>query len=486
MKRSSLLDLLRTFSARDRRLLREYVYSPLLNKNRKVRKLLDHLLSFAPQFEDARLNKVAVFRHIFGDENYNEFRINNIISDLLQCLYGYLAFLQYEGDVNLQKRQLLTELLDRENHDHFERNARRYDKLRQKEAARNIEYFREAHQLAELLDRYSLTKDRRGYDENLQRKNDALARFYFIDKFRIACDMASRNIVVQAGYECHFLDQLLRSYESGAFNLEFLPVLKVYYTAYQMLTGEGAEKHYQQLKKLLELNIGLFPHRELNILYRYALNFCVRQINTGRNDYYQEILDVYQLLLEKRIIFENGYLTQWSYINIIMAGIRLGVYDWTEAFIHDYKEALHPGERHNVFNYNLANFYFEKRDYPRALQQLHEVEFTDTSYHLGAKIIQLKSFFELEETEPFFSLLEAFRKYLLRNREIADYRKKANNNFLRLVRQLFQLKISRETMNDLAYQKKREEIGRRIDTLSPLANKGWLIEVFDGLGKKRR
>ena len=31
-------------------------------------------------------------------------------------------------------------------------------------------------------------------------------------------------------------------------------------------------------------------------------------------------------------------------------------------------------------------------------------------YHVSAKIIQLKSYYELEETEPFFSLLEASRK----------------------------------------------------------------------------
>jgi hypothetical protein len=415
---------------------------------------------------------------VFREEDYQELRLNNVISDLLQRLYDFLAYLQYESDGLLQRRHLIAELLDREIPAHVERNARRYRQLRDQRPARSYEHYLEEHQFCELLDRYSLTKGRRGYDENLQHKSDALDRHYLINKLRMACDMASRNIVVSAAYECRFLEDHLRHCETGGQLLRELPPLRIYYITYRMLTNEAAEPYYRELRGLLEEHLALFPSRELNILYRYVLNYCVRQINTGRSHYYREILDVYRLLLDRELIFENGYLTQWSYINIIAAGIRLGEYDWTEAFIHRYRERLHPAERDNVFIYNLAAFYFEKQDYQRALQQLHDVEFTDTSYHLGAKIIQLKSYYELDEEEAFFSLLEAFKKYVLRNREIADYRKQANNHFLRLAQQLYHLKINRELLPPGAYRQKYRTFGRRLQQLSPLANKDWLEEAY--------
>jgi len=484
MQDSRLIELLRTFSAKDRRRFREYVHSPLLNKNRKVRRLCDYILEFAPAFDHPDLDKTRTYQIIFQEDGFQELRINNVISDLLQRLYDYLAFLKYESQPVLQKQLLVEELLDREIHGQVERMVRRYRQLREQEPDQSYAFFHKAHSYFELLDRYSLTKGRRGYDENLQHKNDALDQYYLCNKLRIACDMVSRNIVVQAGYKCHHLEELLRRYEADEQQLQSLPALQVYYKTYQMLTCDSSEGYYRELKALLANYMHLFPRRELNFLYRYVLNYAVRQINIGKGHYYRELLEVYKLLLDKEIIFENGYLTQWSYINIITAGIRLKEYTWTEQFIHRYKERLLPDERKNVYTYNLAAFYFEKRDYDKALQQLHDVEFTDTSYHLGAKIIQLKSFFELDETEAFFSLVEAFRKYILRNREISDYRKRANHHFLRLAQQIYQLRLEQDLLAPAIVQKKREQISRRLQQLSLIANKGWLLEVFERIGEE--
>ncbi len=476
MKNSKLLGILRFFSARDRRRFSDFVHSPFFNKNLRVRRLCDHLLEYAPAFDHPDLRKEIVYDSVIREGDYNELRLNNIISDLLQLVYAFLAVLQHEERPQLEMNLLLEELLDRELHQQVERNARRYRQLRERSTYRSHRYFLETYHFHEVLDRYSLTKGRRGYDENLQEKNDALDVYYWCNKLRIACDMASRNIVVQAGYQCHFLDDILRHYRNDAQGLQQYPALQVYHKTYQMLTT-NAEVHYRELKALLAANMSLFLRQELNILYRYVLNFCVRKINFGDSRYYREILEVYQLLLDEKIIFKNGYLTQWSYINIITAGIRLREYDWTERFINEYRQYLLPQERHNVYTYNLAAFYFEKKDYLRALQQLHDVEFTDTTYHLGAKIIQLKSYFELQETEAFFSLMEAFKKYLIRNREISDYRKKANNNFLRLAQQLYQIKVDGPYLAPATRSKRFREIQQRLNKLSPLANKEWLLEV---------
>ncbi|MCB0589081.1 MAG: hypothetical protein KDD06_27580, partial [Phaeodactylibacter sp.] len=79
--------------------------------------------------------------------------------------------------------------------------------------------------------------------------------------------------------------------------------------------------------------------------------------------------------------------------------------------------------------------------YHQALQSLQGVEFSDAFYHMAAKIIQLKSYYELEETEPFFSLLEASRKYIRRNRQLSDYQKQSNSGFLKIAGKLKNLRL---------------------------------------------
>ena len=179
-------------------------------------------------------------------------------------------------------------------------------------------------------------------------------------------------------------------------------------------------------------------------------------------------------MLEKEIIFVNGFLRPWSYKNIITTAIRLKEYDWTEWFIHNYKEKLLPEERENAVAYNLAAFYYAKSDLKSALMQLQDVEFNHASYHIGAKIIQLKSYFELNEEEPFYALVEAFKKYLHRNRDITEFQKKANQNFLKLTKQLFKLKTGKKLWSIKDYNKRLELFSQKMESTDPLANSNWL------------
>ena len=163
------------------------------------------------------------------------------------------------------------------------------------------------------------------------------------------------------------------------------------------------------------------------------------------------------------------------YKNIVTTAIRLKEFQWTEKFINEYKPLLPPDEQHNAYAYNLAAWYHAQNDYRNALFQLQDVEFTDTSYHLGAKIIQLKSYYELDEEEAFYALVEAFKKYNYRSKDLSDYRKKANDNFLKIAKKIFQIKIRR----DKSFSQKKKNVDKMLGETEPIANKGWLEECME-------
>ena len=478
MYKAKIIDILGYFSARERSLFRDFVFSPFFNKNEKVRRLCDLILKDAPDFQDQTLEKRNAFQHVFGGKVYNELQINNIISDLLQLAYSFLAQKAMTYHPQFEKNYLLEELLNRDAYDHIDRSARRYQHLQEKSSFRNHQYFYDEYALYEKLDRNFLVQPKRRFDENLQLENDNLDLYYLSNKLRIACDMASRNIVIKAGYECHFIDELLAYYEKDYKSFQSIPALYIYYNVLQMLKEDENEKHYKKLKKALKDNSELFPKTELWILYKYALNYCIKKINSGKSRYYHEILDLYKVLLEHKIIFHNGFITQWTFKNIITVGIRLEEFEWTENFILQYESYLLSEEKFNAVTYNRAALFSARKEYKKALQELHNVEFTDSSYHLGAKIIQIKSYYELEETEALFALIETFRKYLLRNRDLADYRKKANSNMLKLTKSIYQLKTVGQTMNTSGFNRKRRMIKEKLDAIDPVANKDWLEEIF--------
>ncbi|MCB9036016.1 MAG: hypothetical protein H6557_05280 [Lewinellaceae bacterium] len=474
MTNSKLIDALRQLSARERTKFRELVYSPYFNKNRKVRKLAGYLLQYAPDFQDKALEKPAVFPVVFGNQApYRELQLNNVISDTLQLLYEYLAQQAIEQEAPIKRAYLMKAFLQRRMERHIGQNARRCRQLLDQAEGRSYHYYYHRQQLAGQLDRHALLHEERGYNEHLQEMNDTLDLYYFCNKLRTACDMANRNKAINANYQCHFIDTLLQAFEQAPDWLRQEPALQVYYQALLMLRGEE-ERHYQEVRRLLYHNPHVFPREELNDLYDYVQNFCVKQINSGQARYYEQILDLYKEMLGRELLLRSGYLTQWTYINIVTAGIRLRDFEWTEQFIHAYREHLAPEVRGNVYTYNLAALEFERKNYHLALQSLQDVEFSDAFYHMAAKIIQLKSYYELEETEAFFSLMEASRKYIRRNRQLSDYQKQSNAGFLRIAGKLNNLRLQRGIADGQLLRQQLQQLEQELQQASAIANKGWL------------
>src|SRR4029079_4931344 len=93
--------------------------------------------------------------------------------------------------------------------------------------------------------------------------------------------------------------------------------------------------------------------------------------------YVKEMLDLYNLMLEKELIYENRWFPPSDFKNIVTIACRLKEFDWTEKFIHRYKDKLEAETREHFFQYNLASFYYEKSDYGNALKLLNTIEFTD-------------------------------------------------------------------------------------------------------------
>ncbi|MCB0566680.1 MAG: hypothetical protein KDD01_20110 [Phaeodactylibacter sp.] len=477
MHNTSLIQLLTTLSTRERTRFGHYVHSPFFNRHEKVIVLYDWINGFAPVFEAEEMSRDAAWAAMYPNEPYNTTRLDNFISDLLQLLYGFLAYLQFEHQPVMERRLLICELLERDAEKHVQRNARRARQLLDRQAGRSFEYFLQQALLEQQLDQYELNRRQRRFTEHLQRENDALDLYYWCNKLRIACDMASRNAVIKAGYNCHFLQEVRRIYE-GSPNLKEQPALKCYYQALQMLEQPDEETHYHGLKILLQEQSKVVTADELRTLYHYTLNYCIRQINSGKGSYYAEVFQLYELMLERELLFVHGQLSEWSFKNIVTTGIRMEAYNWTERFINHYQPYLPAEGRPNAVDYNRAALYYARADYKNALLQLQDVEFTDTSYHLGAKIIQLKSYYELDEPEPFFALVEAFKKYLLRNREISDYRKKANASFLQLAKKIYELRIEAPGLRKETLTARLETIQREVNSVNAVANKNWLIEAI--------
>lgn len=477
MNNTKLVQLLVSLTTRERTRFSHYVHSPFFNRHKQLIALYDWLKDFAPDFSNIKCNRQEAWQAMYPKREYNELRLNNFTSNLYQLLLQFLSYLEYEKHPYLAHTLLFEALHQRAAHKQLQTNAYRLEQLLDKQPTKSYAYYLAQSQLNQQLDRIALQSQERKYTNHLQKESDHLDLFYWINKLRLACEMASRRVVIQAGYDPQFIDFIKQEYP----RLQDAIVLQMYYKALEMLENRNIDVHFFQFKRLLEDHPHLLPREELSTLYHYALNFCISKINSGAVTFYRQIFQLYELMLQQQLLFDRGYISQFAFKNIVTTSIRLGEYQWAEKFIEEYQQFLPERSKDNAVAYNAAALWYARGDYAQALFYLQEVEFTDSSYHLGVKIIQLKCYYELGESDAYYALLEAFKKYIRRNKSLSDYRIKANSNFLLLARRLYQLKEQKALLSDSNFRKKQQKMHQRLEKAHPLANKEWLIKALADL-----
>ena len=470
MKRNRFFSLLLQIPEDTRIEFDQYIRYPLFNKSQALLKLWELVFQKFPNPPD----KEKLFAQLYPGEIYRPLRLNNLLSDLLALLYEFLAIHHLRAQEDEKWKQVGLYLADQKISDHQGHLQKKRSQRHHRNQQRDASYYLQTMEMAARADQLNIQKGDRQYGEELQKQNDALDHYFFYEKLRIATDMMSRQAVINASYVPTHLPYLETYFETNPSILEKHPSIEVYFQAIKMFQAPDDLQQYQSLKQLVVRHRNLFPEGEQRTLNSYLLNYGVRKVNSGQSDFYGEILSLYQNLIQQDLLLQQGQLSQWTYINVVTAGLRLQDYSWTEQFIHQYKSYLDINIQENVYTYNLASLFMEKGTHGAALQLLQSVSFTDAFYNMAAKIMQLKIFFLDDEVDAFHSLILASIRFLDRNRQLSAYQKKSNQNFIKVCKQLFDLKQKRTYWSAPKAAQKWDGIHQKIETLQPLGNRNWL------------
>jgi hypothetical protein len=274
---------------------------------------------------------------------------------------------------------------------------------------------------------------------------------------------------LQEKYNNLFLDPILKFL--AEYDMSDVPSVAIYQSISMLYREAENPVHYQNVINLMKEHSSKFSPEEVKDMYVHALNYCFRRINGGHLEYLAIVLELYKTLLEEEIIFEDGFLTPDNVKNIVTIALRTGQIKWTEEFLETYKNRMPPAERESAFAYNMAQVCYYKKDFSRALKLLHSVEIDDIFYQIGAKSLLLRTYYELNEPEPFFSLSDAFTNYLKRNKLISNSQRTVNLNFVKFARKLMQIRFGSRLTT--------EGVRNELQVLKSVGNLQWLNEKLE-------
>ena len=434
MQNSKLYSILEYFDKYEQNRLRKFITSPYFNKNEALVALFDLMAEQINGDKSVDLEKEVLWEKIYNNNSYDDVLFRKNCSDLLKLIESYLAQQMYEENPIHKANFLIAAIGKKKLPKLFNTSIKTARRLSEQQLYRTTDYYLGQYELERnLYDLAELGHDRAS-KKNVEAILDNLDRFYLAEKLRYSCTALSQQVLVSLEYKLLFINEILD--HINKYGYEDVPPIAVYYQIYLANTKTEDTQHYYKLMSLLEKYGDLFPKYEAEFIYGFPLNYCIKKINQGNQIFLEEYFNVCEILLEKELIINDGEMSPWHFRNIVTAALRLGKTKWTEDFIKEYQKFLPNLMRENAVSFNLASLYMYQKNYQDVIKTLSTIEYDDFSYNLNSKVMLMSSYYETDEIEPLYSLMESFRTYLNRHKDFSHSRRVLYANLIKFTKQL--------------------------------------------------
>ena len=487
MTGNKVYTILTFFDKYEQNRLRKYLQSPYFNKSEELINLFEILIKDINQKKGKDLtsskldkNKELTGEKIWSDltpeKVFDNVRYRKYCSDLLKLTEGFLAQQIYEENTLHQAPYLLNAVGNKRMLKLYNSTLKTARRISEQQQYKPADFFYYQFQIEKNF--YEMTtssKHKRVSRLNVEEIVNNLDYYYLAEKLRYYCLVLMQRGLVSHEYELLFIDEIIDHIEKYILEYEKIPPIAVYFSVYKTLADSDNDEHYINLIDLMERYENQFPIGETSGIYENALNYCVRKLNSGSDFHLKEYLRLFKTLLKKEILIAEGELAPHHFNNTIVIAMRLGEYSWTEQFIKQYQFKLDENIRENLVIYNLALVYFYQKKYDQVISLLQEVEYLEVYYYLRSKSLQLATYYELNEIDPLFSLIDSLRTYMNRHKSIAKEKKVLYENLIKFTKKLVKIIPG----DKKAIAKLRTEV----EATKGIASENWLKEKIAELEK---
>lgn len=469
MYNSKLILLYKSLSFSEKSLFKKWVKSPVHNKHQDVIQLFDFIAS-KKLLTKRTVEKKVLFKFIYPNTSYSDLRLRHIMTLGVHQLENFVCFIKQKEDQFQQEKSLIKHYSDRNLEKFALLNINKSKIAQTKRVIRDSQFYYEQYQLERIILEHH-EKQQRVQTSNLQKITDAYSIAFIIETLQNACAaLAYQNLNKKNSCEFPFLATILDFIQQGKY--DSIIAIQFYYYSYLSLANPDEVSYFLQLKKLLFEQHSVLPLSEIKHIHIIAFNFCIKKLNTGAEEYVQEVFELFKYGLEYHILIENDVLSRFTYKNIITAALRLKNIDWTKTFIQEYTPRLEAQYQTNYQHFAEAKLLFTQGYYQQTLQLLNQVEYDDLFLNLDAKIILMKIYYETNSINALDSFLNSFYVFLQR-KEIMGYHQKNYKNIVKLTQKLAYL---------ATYDKKgQQKLKTQIEETAPLTERTWLLDQVEKL-----
>lgn len=458
----------------------KFINSPYFNQNEKLTGLYKIFLPYLKNRKEIDLDKFEVWKRLFRDQKFDDKYFRKLTSDLSKLLERFISQQIYEENNVLINNHLLQGITRKNAFNMYNSALANAERLVERNFNRNADYYYQQFQLEKSKFNFTSEFEKKSKKQskisifNIKEISDNLDIFFISEKLKLYCTLLSARSIKKIEQNLNFIDEVIHSIKTN--NLVQYPSIAFYYQIYLTLIENQNENHYYKLKNLIETEINKFPKEESMDIYESALNYCINKANSGISEFYAELLVLYKGMLSNEIFNSNGQLDPTRFRNIVFSATRIKDFKWAEWFIEEYKGKLDEKYRDNAVTFNLARVYYYEKEYDKVKRFLRDVQFNDLTYELSAKSMLIATYYDTDDYEPLYSLLESFNMFLNRNKKtIPDQKLHLHKMLIKFVKKLMNIRPSD--------QKAVQKLKLEIENAGDIPDKQWLLDRVSLLEK---
>lgn len=449
---------------KDKKRFIEFLNSPFHNNSPRLSKLGTYFHTHK------KTAKEEAFAHVYGSKRkYSDILFRRLMNGLLEELKKFISVSAFLNDKVEENTFLLKSLKEMGQEKMLDEVLSKQTKLIASISKNDSSFYYKKFLLETEKYEFNLSQKQLKLESQFSNIFSSLEDFYLFNKLKYYCHALNQKNIIKADFQVLYKEEILKNLKEGRHKSN--AGIMIYYYILLLLLEEGEESNYKKVKKMLRDKHSLFVQAEARDMLVFIQNYCIRQINKGLSVYLKEIFYLYQFSVEKKLVYENGYISPQTFKNIVSTALRLKKGNWAQEFIRKYASRIVKQHSSNSFNYNMANVYYSQKKYGACLKLLQQVNFKEAFYGLDAKVLFLKTFYEQGDYEALDRFWFSFYMYVKRNRYISDAHKTGYLNFLKFTRKLMVV--------DESNVQKLEQLKIAVQNTKPVSNINWLLEMLE-------
>ncbi|HMQ78046.1 MAG TPA: hypothetical protein PKE39_05380 [Ignavibacteria bacterium] len=494
MKTLKLFTILKTFSSEELKLFEKFITSPYINSGRNVKPVFNVIKKYHPLYPAEKLNEEKIYRLLYKSNKTSEKKgyIKVLLSHLTNLAVEFLKDINDENvfEKRFQEVRFLKML-----------NYRKLDSLysaQYKKMSRSLpgEFDSESSPflLYMLLQKencnFLLDREYQQKTSDVLLKQTEYLLLYFLSEFFMnRAHYKTNEYVYNAQYEGTILNIVMNNFDFEPVmeffrnnSPEYYPVIAIYYNSMMAQLDIENDLYFKNFRELLENNSELFNREELGNLFVDLEACCWKRLNNNitelkREFYRKELFDIYKNVLKLGLHkYEHDYMRIHRFRNIVMAALNLKEYDWLENFTKKYHKQLAPENRDNMYNYTLAVLDFNRGRFEEALKLFSKIKYDYFYLKVDVKNWMLLIYYELNLYEQANSLIDTYKHFLAKNKNLSALFKKNNLDFLNVYIKLISFKNGNEAVS-------LKNITNEVSAHGKFIHKGWLLKKIEEFKK---